>query len=119
MPAARAATPARLNAMTAQPSPAWLATNFPDVKRAKGPLLQFSDDLLDDRRFTMPMRTLRAERQLAMLFVTHNIALSRHIADNLAVLNKGKIVDYGPTAQVLENPTHEYTRAPISDVPKF
>ncbi|WP_181273001.1 ABC transporter ATP-binding protein [Brevibacterium oceani] len=65
------------------------------------------------------LRTLRAERQLAMLFVTHNIALSRHIADNLAVLNKGKIVDYGPTASVLENPTHEYTRALISDVPKF
>ena len=65
------------------------------------------------------LRTLRAERDLAMLFVTHNIALSRHIADNLAVLNKGKIVDYGPTAQVLENPTHEYTRALIADVPKF
>ena len=61
------------------------------------------------------LRTLREERQLAMLFVTHNIALSRHIA----VLNKGKIVDYGPTAQVLEDPSHEYTRALIADVPKF
>ncbi|MFE1083736.1 ABC transporter ATP-binding protein [Brevibacterium sediminis] len=65
------------------------------------------------------LRSLREERQLAMLFVTHNIALSRHIADNLAVLNQGKIVDYGPTAQVLEDPTHEYTRALIADVPKF
>ncbi|MGO3179640.1 MAG: ABC transporter ATP-binding protein [Brevibacterium linens] len=65
------------------------------------------------------LRTLREERQLAMLFVTHNIALSRHIADNLAVLNKGKIVDYGPTASVLEDPSHEYTRALIADVPKF
>ena len=65
------------------------------------------------------LRSLREERQLAMLFVTHNIALSRHIADNLAVLNKGKIVDYGPTTQVLEDPSHEYTRALIADVPKF
>ncbi|WP_350269467.1 ABC transporter ATP-binding protein [Brevibacterium sp. CBA3109] len=65
------------------------------------------------------LRALRKEHQLAMLFVTHNIALSRHIADNLAVLNKGKIVDYGPTAQVLENPQHEYTRTLIADVPKF
>ncbi|WP_226842220.1 ABC transporter ATP-binding protein [Brevibacterium sp. FME37] len=65
------------------------------------------------------LRTLREEHQLAMLFVTHNIALSRHIADNLAVLNKGTIVDYGPTAQVLENPKHEYTRTLIADVPKF
>lgn len=65
------------------------------------------------------LRTLRKEHQLAMLFVTHNIALARHIADNLAVLNKGTIVDYGPTAQVLENPKHEYTRTLIADVPKF
>ncbi|AOP54781.1 ABC transporter ATP-binding protein [Brevibacterium aurantiacum] len=65
------------------------------------------------------LRTLRAEHHLAMLFVTHNIALARHIADNLAVLNKGKIVDYGPTAEVLENPKHEYTRSLIADVPKF
>ena len=65
------------------------------------------------------LRTLRKEHELAMLFVTHNIALSRHIADNLAVLNKGTIVDYGPTAEVLENPKHEYTRTLISDVPKF
>ncbi|SMX65241.1 ABC transporter [Brevibacterium iodinum ATCC 49514] len=65
------------------------------------------------------LRSLREERKLAMLFVTHNIALSRHIADNLAVLNKGKIVDYGPTASVLEDPSHEYTRALIADVPKF
>lgn len=65
------------------------------------------------------LRTLRAERQLAMLFVTHNIALSRHIADNLAVLNKGKIVDYGPAGSVLENPQHAYTRSLIDDVPTF
>ncbi|WP_258771955.1 ABC transporter ATP-binding protein [Brevibacterium aurantiacum] len=65
------------------------------------------------------LRTLRKEHQLAMLFVTHNIALSRHIADNLAVLNKGTIVDYGPTAEVLEAPKHEYTRTLIADVPKF
>lgn len=65
------------------------------------------------------LRSLRAERQLAMLFVTHNIALSRHIADNLAVLNKGKIVDYGPAGSVLENPQHAYTRSLIDDVPTF
>lgn len=65
------------------------------------------------------LRSLREERQLAMLFVTHNIALSRHIADNLAVLNKGTIVDYGPTASVMETPSHEYTRSLIADVPKF
>src|SRR5690625_7879894 len=65
------------------------------------------------------LRTLRAERDLALLFVTHNIALSRHIADNLAVLNKGKIVDYGPAAQVVANQTHEYTRAKIADGPEI
>ena len=65
------------------------------------------------------LRTLRAERQRALLFVTHNIALSRHIADNLAVLNKGVIVDYGSADAVLENPQHEYTKSLIADVPTF
>lgn len=60
---------------------------------------------------------LRAERGLAMLFVTHNITLARHVADRIAVLNKGLIVDNGTVDQVLENPSHEYTRELLANVP--
>ena len=63
------------------------------------------------------LRTLQEERGLAMLFVTHNIALARHIADRIAVLDKGVIVDSGPVDEVLENPQHEYTQTLLANVP--
>ncbi|RKQ33771.1 ABC transporter ATP-binding protein [Kocuria tytonis] len=63
------------------------------------------------------LRELQHERGLAMLFVTHNIALARHISHRLAVLERGTLVDYGPTDSVLRNPRHEYTRSLLRHVP--
>ncbi|MYM19297.1 ATP-binding cassette domain-containing protein [Brevibacterium sp. 5221] len=63
------------------------------------------------------LRRLREENGLAMLFVTHNITLARHIADNLAILNRGRIVDYGPVDDVFAHPTHAYTKALLADIP--
>ncbi len=63
------------------------------------------------------LRRLKVERGLAMLFVTHNITLARHIADDIAVLNKGEIVDFGPVDEVLRSPSHAYTKALLEDVP--
>ncbi|MDO5619508.1 ABC transporter ATP-binding protein [Kocuria sp.] len=63
------------------------------------------------------LNQLREERGLALLFVTHNITLARHIADHILVLNQGVIVDSGPVDQVLEAPTHEYTQRLLADVP--
>lgn len=63
------------------------------------------------------LREIQRERGLAMLFVTHNIALARHISHRLAVLEHGKLVEYGPTDTVLRDPRHEYTRALLEHVP--
>lgn len=63
------------------------------------------------------LRRLKEERGLAMLFVTHNITLARHIANDIAVLNKGEIVDFGPVDEVLRSPSHAYTKALLEDVP--
>lgn len=63
------------------------------------------------------LRELQRERGLAMLFVTHNIALARHVSHKLAVLEKGRLVDYGPTDHVLRNPQHEYTKSLLKHVP--
>ncbi|MDO4919171.1 ABC transporter ATP-binding protein [Kocuria sp.] len=63
------------------------------------------------------LRELQHERGLAMLFVTHNIALARHISHTLAVLEKGKLVEYGPTDTVLRHPRHDYTRSLLEHVP--
>lgn len=65
------------------------------------------------------LRTLQDERGLAMLFVTHNIALARHIASRAAVLNAGRIVDDGPVDTVLENPHHTYTQELLVNVPSL
>lgn len=63
------------------------------------------------------LRTLQVETGMAMVFVTHNIALARHISQRLAVLHAGRIVDMGPTDEVLENPQHSYTRELLTHVP--
>ncbi|MGP9501685.1 ABC transporter ATP-binding protein [Specibacter sp. AOP5-B1-6] len=65
------------------------------------------------------LRTLQLETGMSMLFVTHNIALARHISQRLAVLQKGKIVDLGTTEEVLDNPQHSYTQELLANVPTF
>lgn len=59
---------------------------------------------------------LRESRGLTMLFVTHNISLARHVATHIAVLNKGEIVDHGTVDEVLENPSHDYTKTLLANV---
>lgn len=65
------------------------------------------------------LRTLQHETQMSMLFVTHNIALARHISQRMAILQQGRIVESGSTEEVLERPRHEYTRELLANVPKF
>ncbi|MBW0106771.1 ABC transporter ATP-binding protein [Pseudonocardia sp. KRD-291] len=52
---------------------------------------------------------VRRELGTAMLFVTHNIALARHVADRIAVLHRGRIVEQGTVDEVLSRPQHAYT----------
>ena len=56
---------------------------------------------------------------MALLFVMHNIALVSNIADRVAILNGGEIVEYGPVCRVMSAPEHAYTRALIADAPDF
>ena len=62
---------------------------------------------------------LRTQLGMAMLFVTHNIALARHVADRIVVLNGGEIVESGPVEEVLDNPTHPYTRTLLENTPRM
>jgi peptide/nickel transport system ATP-binding protein len=62
---------------------------------------------------------LQRERGLAMLFVTHNLALVRSIAQQVAVLQGGRIVELGEVARVLERPEAAETRRLIEDAPRF
>jgi len=61
---------------------------------------------------------LRDELGLSVLVVTHDLGLAWNIADRLAVMYLGRIVEIGPTEQVLADPQHPYTRALLSVVPE-
>jgi len=65
------------------------------------------------------LRRLQKERQLAMIFITHNLALVRSIAQSAVVLSEGRLVEAGPVEQVLEHPQDPYTIRLIRDVPKL
>lgn len=63
------------------------------------------------------LEDLRDRLGLSYVFVAHDLAVVRQISDVIAVMYLGRIIEYGPVADVYENPKHPYTRALISAVP--
>ena len=55
---------------------------------------------------------------LTMLFITHDLGVARYISDHLAVMYLGRIVEMGPTEEVINKPLHPYTQALIAAVPR-
>jgi peptide/nickel transport system ATP-binding protein len=62
---------------------------------------------------------LRRELGMAMLFVTHNIALAGEVADRIAVLRGGEIVEEGEVRTVLSSPRHAYTQELLAATPRL
>jgi peptide/nickel transport system ATP-binding protein len=65
------------------------------------------------------LAALQRDLGLAMLFVTHNLPLVRSIAQRVAVMSQGRIIELGDVDQVLENPRDPYTRRLLSDTPSL
>jgi peptide/nickel transport system ATP-binding protein len=65
------------------------------------------------------LRARQAERRIAMIFITHNLALMRSIAQSVVVLRAGAVVESGPVEQVLEHPADPYTIRLMEDVPRL
>jgi peptide/nickel transport system ATP-binding protein len=63
------------------------------------------------------MRDLKSRLDLALLLITHDFGVIAEMADRVAVMYKGRIVEEGPVRQILREPRHEYTRALLAAVP--
>ncbi|MCV6603373.1 MAG: ATP-binding cassette domain-containing protein [Cohaesibacter sp.] len=63
------------------------------------------------------LKDIQAERQLAYLFVSHNLAVVEHMVDRIAVMYMGRIVEIGQRNALLHTPLHPYTKALLSAVP--
>jgi peptide/nickel transport system ATP-binding protein len=63
------------------------------------------------------LRQLRDEREITILYITHDLATAAYFTDRVAVMYLGKIVEIGPTKTVLSDPRHPYTEALLSVIP--
>ncbi len=65
------------------------------------------------------IRELREKYGTAVIFVTHNMGVASYIADRIAVMEKGKLVELGTRDQVIESPETEYTKMLLAAVPEL
>jgi len=63
------------------------------------------------------LKDLQRDFGLTYLFISHDLGVVRTMSDEIAVMNKGKLVEVGPAEQVYSNPKHEYTKALFTAVP--
>jgi ABC-type oligopeptide transport system ATPase subunit len=62
---------------------------------------------------------LRKDLGLTMIFISHDLGVVRYIADNIAVMYEGKIIEYAPAEEVFHSPKEEYTKRLLSAIPKL
>jgi peptide/nickel transport system ATP-binding protein len=65
------------------------------------------------------LESLRLARGISMLFVTHNLALVRSIADRVQILNAGRVVEAGSVVEVMDSPKEEYTKRLLANSPRI
>ncbi|MBI4388792.1 MAG: dipeptide ABC transporter ATP-binding protein [Nitrospinae bacterium] len=65
------------------------------------------------------LRELQAKRGLTYLFITHNLNVVQYMADWVAIMYLGRIVEYAPVAELFKEPRHPYTRSLLSAIPSL
>ena len=90
--------------------------NRPDLFIADEPTTAL--DVTVQAQILKLLKDLQARYGMAMLFITHDLGIVRKIADDVAVMQHGKIVETGPVAAIFSNPQHAYTQALLAAEPK-
>ena len=65
------------------------------------------------------LKDLQDELGLTYLFIAHDLAVVRHMSDEIIVMNRGRVVEHGEAGRVCDEPQHEYTRKLLNSVPKL
>ena len=76
-------------------------------------------DALVEAQIIDLLKEIKKEFQTSILFITHNMGLVSQLADRIAVMYAGKIVEIGRTNEIMEQPLHPYTRALLASVPRI
>jgi len=63
------------------------------------------------------LRRLRKDLNLTMLYISHDLSTIKYLCDNIVIMYLGKVLEYGPVNEVIDNPQHPYTKALLSAVP--
>jgi microcin C transport system ATP-binding protein len=90
--------------------------NRPDLFIADEPTTAL--DVTVQAQILALLKDLQAKLGMALLFITHDLGIVRRIASDVAVMQKGKIVEAGKTADVFANPQHPYTKMLLAAEPK-
>jgi peptide/nickel transport system ATP-binding protein len=64
------------------------------------------------------LQDIQSQLGLGLLFITHNMGVVSYLADDIAVMQQGRVVEQGEALQVLQQPAHAYTRTLLAAVPK-
>jgi peptide/nickel transport system ATP-binding protein len=74
-------------------------------------------DVSTQAHILLLLRELRTRLGLTMVFISHDLSVVRVLCDNVAILQHGAIVEYGPVARIFNSPEHPYTRQLLSAIP--